>query len=182
MNVFIKNGNVQKYPCSLREFIWLHPQISFPSNPEESLLNEFGFYSVKSTETPVFNKLIEKAVEVLPVFLNSEWNQKYEIIALSPNEVENIKKEIQSDIIRITQERLDTFAQSRNYDNILSACSYASSQVPKFQSEGQQCVNARDNTWAALSVILDEVQSGEREVPAGFAEIESELPVLEWSV
>jgi len=87
---------------------------------------------------------------------------------------------IQSEIIKAVQIRLDTFAQSRNYDSILSACTYATSVIEKFSSEGQYAVNARDMTWAELYTILGEVQGGLRPMPTGYAEIESELPVLVW--
>jgi len=42
------------------------------------------------------------------------------------------------------QSHLDAFAQTRNYDGILSAATYATSTVPKFQVEGQYAVEARD--------------------------------------
>jgi len=87
---------------------------------------------------------------------------------------------IQSEIIKAVQIRLDTFAQSRNYDSILSACTYATSVIEKFSSEGQYAVNARDMTWAELYTILGEVQGGLRPMPTGYAEIEPELPLLQW--
>lgn len=89
--------------------------------------------------------------------------------------------EIQSGIVQAVQLRLDTFAQSRNYDSILSASTYATSAVPKFAQEGQAAVNARDATWATLYTILGEVQSGTRPTPTGFNDIEAELPELNWS-
>jgi hypothetical protein len=83
-------------------------------------------------------------------------------------------------ITTATQSRLDDFAKTRNYDGILSACTYASSTIPKFQVEGQYCVNARDNTWATLYTIMGEVEAGTRPMPSSFADIEPDLPVLTW--
>ena len=83
-------------------------------------------------------------------------------------------------VVDLVQQRLDAFARTRGYDNILSACTYATSAVPKFAQEGQAAVNLRDQTWAALYALLDEVQAGARPVPADFAEIEALLPALEW--
>lgn len=77
------------------------------------------------------------------------------------------------------QARLDTFAQSRNYDGILSACTYATSTVPKFAAEGQYCVDARDATWTRSYEILAEVEAGNRAIPTE-AELMAELPVLSW--
>jgi hypothetical protein len=78
------------------------------------------------------------------------------------------------------QARLDTWAQSRGYDGILSACTYATSQVPRFRADGQRCVNLRDQTWARLYEILAEVEAGVRPVPLSLAEIEVDLPALTW--
>lgn len=83
-------------------------------------------------------------------------------------------------IVDATQARVDDFARTRNYDGILSLCTYATSAVPKFRSEGQYGVDARDRTWAKLYAILDEVQAGARQTPGGFADVEPDLPVLEW--
>jgi hypothetical protein len=78
------------------------------------------------------------------------------------------------------QARLDAWAQSRGYDGILSACTYATSQVPRFQAEGQRCVDLRDQTWARLYEILAEVEAGTRPVPMSLAEIAADLPALTW--
>lgn len=78
------------------------------------------------------------------------------------------------------QQRLDGFAHTRNYDNILSACTYATSAIPKFRDEGQACVNLRDATWAAAYAILAKVQAGQHPMPTSLADIEADLPALEW--
>lgn len=78
------------------------------------------------------------------------------------------------------QDRLDQFAQTRNYDGILSAATYATSVVPQFAAEGQYAVSARDMTWITLYSIMAAVQGGTRPMPASYAEVEAELPVLEW--
>jgi len=86
----------------------------------------------------------------------------------------------QAEIVAATQLRLDTFAQTRNYDGILSACTYATSSVPKFAAEGQYCVDARDATWATLYTIMGEVLAQTRPMPESFADIVADLPVLVW--
>lgn len=77
------------------------------------------------------------------------------------------------------QQRLDTFAQTRNYDGILSACTYATSAVARFKTEGQYCVSVRDATWAKCYEILDAVNSNSRPMPT-LEQLMSELPVLSW--
>jgi len=87
---------------------------------------------------------------------------------------------LQTRIATEAQSRLDTWAQSRGYDGILSACTYATSQIPRFQAEGQHCVDLRDQTWARLYEILAEVEAGTRPVPLSLAEIVVDLPALTW--
>ena len=77
------------------------------------------------------------------------------------------------------QAHLDTFARTRNYDGILSAATYATSTMPKFQAEGQYAVEARDATWAKAYAILGEVMSGVRPMPT-LEEVIAELPALSW--
>ena len=81
-----------------------------------------------------------------------------------------------------TQQRLDDFARTRNYDGILSACTYATSAVPKFAAEGQYAVQARDATWAALYAFMADVQVGTQPVPTGFEDVEPLLPPLAWPI
>lgn len=88
--------------------------------------------------------------------------------------------DIAESIVNATQRRLDTFARTRNYDGILSACTYANSPVQKFSEEGQYCVQMRALTWATLYQILDEIQQGIRPNPSGFSDIEPDLPPLIW--
>lgn len=86
-------------------------------------------------------------------------------------------------VARLTTEiqgRLDAFARTRKYDGILSACTYAASSVPKFQAEGQYCVQARDTTCAAAYTVLADVQAGTRPMPTSIADIEADLPSLGW--
>ena len=78
------------------------------------------------------------------------------------------------------QARLDAFAATRGYDGILSACTYATSDIPKFAAEAQTCVNLRDATWAACYQIMADVQAGRRALPT-VEQAMSELPQLEWT-
>ena len=77
------------------------------------------------------------------------------------------------------QGRLDRFAATRGYDNIMSACTYATS-TSKYGDEGRYCVSAREATWDAMFAGLAEIEAGTRSMPTSYAEIEPLLPVLEW--
>ncbi|HPS76516.1 MAG TPA: hypothetical protein PLS53_00010 [Thermoanaerobaculaceae bacterium] len=69
-----------------------------------------------------------------------------EIVDLATQELALARKAA----IDAVQARLDLFAQSWGYDNILSLCSYATSKVPRFATEAQIGIDFRDQTWAAV--------------------------------
>lgn len=124
-------------------------------------------FNIKKAEIDNFNFIREMRSTTDPYF------------SMTPEEKQVA---LYNDIIKYTQRRLDEFAQTRNYDGILSAASYATSLNERFQTEGQYCVDVRDLTWAKLYEILAEIQAGTRQAPNSFSDIESELPVLSWPV
>jgi hypothetical protein len=75
---------------------------------------------------------------------------------------------------------LDDTAEERNYDHILSACSYVTSTNPLFQAEGQACVAWRDAVWASCYQIMGNVQAGNRAAPATTEDLIAELPTIVW--
>ena len=78
------------------------------------------------------------------------------------------------------EERVITVVhQTRGYDGILSAATYATSTVPQFKTEGQYAVEARDLTWAKGYEIFGAVLSGQRPMPT-IEEVFAELPELVW--
>lgn len=99
---------------------------------------------------------------------------------IDPSELKAKQIDLQREIVGKTQERLDSFAKSRGYDSILSACTYVTSQIPKFAHEGQMAVQSRDATWAKLYQILGEVEAHQRPVPTCFEDVEADLPALNW--
>ena len=77
------------------------------------------------------------------------------------------------------QSMLDDKAKERNYDSILSLCTYATSTAAKFSKEGQAAVEWRDEVWAKGYAILADVEGGERAIPT-VDELLSELPSFVW--
>jgi hypothetical protein len=173
--MFIHIETLQK--VTEREMREAHPQVTGPVPYE-------GYAVLFPAPQPTYDPITQGVREDAPVETNGQWYQGWETFDLEPEQVAANQaaaaQRLQDEVVFNTQKRLDTFARTRNYDGILSACTYASSSVPKFQTEGQYCVDARDNTWATLYTILAEVQAGTRPVPTGFEDIVGDLPVLEW--
>jgi hypothetical protein len=173
------NGAYEK-PYSIGQLRKDNPNTSFPKNPTPELLAEWDVYSVTPTNKPVCNPAVEKVVEGAPLKQNDQWTQVWQIDPLTPEEQQDYLRGLQENVVSQTQQRLDSFAQTRGYDGVLSLCTYATSANPKFMQEGQYGVEARDATWTKLYEILAEVETGTRPVPSSYAEIEDELPVLVW--
>ena len=110
-------------------------------------------------------------------YTDKEWIDLHPPEPPEPPTIEQLTEQF----INLIQQRLDEFAQTRGYDNILSACTYVSSTVPLFQAEGQYCVEMRDATWMTAYGILGEVITGIRPIMS-WTELKAELPALEWPV
>lgn len=80
----------------------------------------------------------------------------------------------QADYIAAVQSHLDTAARAKGYDNILSACSYAS--VPNlFQAESIAFLEWRSACWQTCHGVLVAVESQLRTQPT-ISELIGELP------
>lgn len=132
-------------------------RFTLSDNPAWAIEAGGGFHSV--TSSPTYLAWVAEGNEPDPY-------------APSPSEV-------QASFTAAIQARLDAFARTRNYDGILSACSYVSSGVPAFAAEAAYCVAARDATWATGYEILAAVTGGQRAMPT-VEQVMAELPALEW--
>lgn len=144
----------------------LHPNLSIPAGAD---LSSLGFTPLIETPQPAALPW-HRVMEGPPVNSTQTWIQQ----SLSTADI------IHECTWRV-QQRLDDFAKTRNYDNILSACTYATSTIPKFHTEGQYCVNLRDSTWNQCYAILAEVQAGTRVMPT-IDELMALLPTPTWPV
>lgn len=172
----IENNQVVEWP--IQNLTPLFPNTSFPSPLTEADMPE-GYVMVGVLPVPEMGQY-QKAVPGQPIQQDGKWVQSWDVVPMSTEEIAESIQQLQAQIVNATQQRLDDFARARGYDSILSACTYATSTVPRFQADGQYCVNARDATWGRLYQMLGEVEAGQRPMPASFAEVEPELPILEW--
>lgn len=174
------NLQVAEYPISdLRARL---PDVSLPVDltNNSSLPSEFVY--VNPVSLPAYDHTTHRIQEDTPQLDGDTWVAVWNIIPLTADEATAAAKSLQDVVISQVQQRLDDFARTRFYDNMLSACTYATSSVPRLKTEGQYCVDARDATWELLFGILNDVVAGTREMPRSFADIENELPALAWPV
>lgn len=180
MYVLLENGLIAAYPYTIDQLWRDNPQVSFPAQIPDERLADWGVFRVQETPQPGYDETTQTLVENQPAEVNGRWVQVWEVQAASAAEITARKEAIKQQIADDVQQRLDAFAQSRGYDSIVSACSYATSQHPKYGPEGRYCVSAREQTWDALFAIEADVLAGTRPMPTGYDDIKSELPALVW--
>ena len=88
---------------------------------------------------------------------------------------EVVKQELKAAV----QAHLDATVQTRNYNGILSCCSYASSTDPAFASEGAAALSWRDAVWRHCYDVLAAYEAGTSPLPSSEVLI-AELPILNW--
>ncbi len=174
------NTQTQQYPVSESQIRSEFPNTSFavPFAAPES------YAWVFPAPAPSYDAIAQGVREIAPVRVNGKYQQAWETFdlpaeAIAANQAAQAQR-IQDEIVANTQKRLDDFAKTRNYDGILSACTYATDPNAIFAAEGQYCVAQRSATWAKLYQIMTEVQLGLRPAPKGYAEVEPLLPALVW--
>lgn len=182
MYVYVENAQADKYPYSIEDLRKENPGTSFPATMPDERLADWGVFPVAVTTPPAFDPLTQKLVEEQPVNIGGTWTQVWSVVALDADELEAKRQQVRGEITDAVQARLDAFAQSRGYDNIVSACSYATSTHAKYGPEGRYGVSAREATWDALFAIEADVIAGNRPMPAGYEDIKAELPALVWPV
>lgn len=98
MYVKATNGAVEIYPYSIGQLRKDNPNVSFPKNPSDQTLAEWGVYSVVSTAEPSYNAATQRLVWGTPVLTNGQWTHTWQTVALSTEEQQNIKQAKENDI------------------------------------------------------------------------------------
>lgn len=111
-------------------------------------------------------------------FINNDW-EYVDIPQPEPEPeltAEQIAQQTKQRMTQFVQSILDSEAQKHNYDNIVSATSYAG-YVNQFQAEGIAFGVWRSAVWAKCYEIMADVLSDKRQVPTE-EQLIAELPKL----
>jgi len=180
MYVKINNQTVEKYPYSIGNLRKDNPQTSFPKTPTDSLLESYDVFKVVYLEKPVYDLDTQKLVQdEQPSLIDGVWTIGYTIVNLTQEEIDNNITLLTKKYMDAIQNHLDTTVQERNYDGILSLCTYATSPNTTFALEGQAGVNWRDACWTYAYQVFDDVNNGSRILPT-VTELIAELPTINW--
>lgn len=145
-----------------------------------TVLNENGlptaFYS-DDIHSDIPSDAIEITEDQWLECINNSGNRKF----VNGSLVEYIEavtpEQMKASIVTAVQAHLDSQAQSKGYDSILSATSYAG-YPNDFQLEGIAFGTLRANVWKYCFTQLAEIESGERPIIPTVEEFIAELPLI----
>jgi hypothetical protein len=138
------------------------------SIPEGADLAHLGFTEYIQTPYPATMGWVD-FVEGVPGNSTQTW-------VPSPQSREKITRRVSVAL----SNRMDEFARTRGYDNMLAACTYVSSTNPTFASEGARCVAIRDEQWGHLFSVFEKIDAGEIQMPENFNAFMDSFPSMTW--
>lgn len=104
MYALIVDGQVKQYPYGADVLRRDNPQISFPINPADSLLAEWGVLPVAATNIPGITYR-QNLAEGKPTLRNGVWTQVWVVTDASDVEV-NQRTQAQAEAVRTERDRL----------------------------------------------------------------------------
>lgn len=170
----IENENIKQ----VGDYRALFPNTSFSSNgPSPEFMAENNCLGV--TVFKPHDRETQKLQSCTP-YIEADQVFTVEVVALSDDEIAAnqeaaFAKAVKASIDAV-QAHLDSAAQSKGYDNITSACSYAAAPNV-FQAEGISFLTWRADVWSACHAMLADVQAGTRPMPTP-GEIIADLPEI----
>lgn len=126
-----------------------------------------------------YDDTIQKLEMVEPYF-EAGYVYSVKVVDLTPAQIDEAKF---NELVKVFEfaviQFLNSKVQERNYDNILSACTYDNSTNPVFKAESLACISWRDAVWEYCYSELNKVKLNQRQIniPSEFI---NELPVLVW--
>lgn len=192
----IADDNIVEYPVTEAQIkvrshpvFWYTP-CEFDAKPA---LPKFHVYKEnKAIVTKEGNQVVQVTFEVIEMSLdglftllpkyqegkNSLTPMKYVYSALQPDL--DLVNAIESKTRDRVQGLMDQFAQTRGYDSIASAISYAGDSNEKYNKEGTYCKSLRSQTWSALEDYFNQVTLSQVPMPYKWDSILKQLPTMEW--
>lgn len=105
-------------------------------------------------------------------------HRRFQIVAIPEPTEEEKQEALVNRYKSAIQSWMDAEAVKLGYDNLLTACTYMNTGVAKFDAEGEGFRQWRSAVWAKGYQLIDEVLSGQREIPEDDADVIALLPTL----
>ena len=177
--VKVLNNTVESYPYTAEMLRNDNRNVSFPRQIPDSLYAEWGIYPVTIVEDPTYDKVTHKiVVGSTPSLVDGVWTINKTVVEMTAEEKDAYKQILIGEYSEAVQEHLDTEAKTKLYDNIMSACSYASG-TGTYATEGQAALTWRVAVWEYVEQVLADVEAETRTLPT-VSELIAELPVMTW--
>ena len=179
------DGSFWYEPANEEVIVWDEKNIcTVAALVKDGKADQFNVVELYESPPPVIDKNTYTISRDGAEIVEGRWTYKWRIDPISEEVIaqNSLRKErkFKKDLYKRVQERLDKFANTKGYDSIVAACTYANSKNYVFRSDGQYCVYARDKTWETLFAILKEVDEGLRPKDLSFEPFEMLLPPLIW--
>ena len=105
MKGYLENNTITKSPIDISYLKTKHKNTSFPSNWESADLSSFGMVNITEVTKPTINGKTQKLNELSPELIDGNWTQKFEVVSLTTDEINNDKSNILASA-RITRDEL----------------------------------------------------------------------------
>ena len=163
---------------SEESFRFLYPNVSFPAQLTADVLLDFGYAPLIYSQPPVapFGQVVVDAGTTL---VDGVWTVGYSCVDMAPEELALAQEVLQRVLTNAVQAHLDSTAADRNYDGILSLCTYADDPNPRFAAEGQAGKAWRSAAWTYCYQVLADATDGLRGIPTA-EQLVAELPAFVW--
>lgn len=90
MHILAPNAAIEKYPYSIGDLRKDNPQTSFPANPTDALLAEYGVFPVTRTDIPAVD-YTQAVTEADPQLVNGGWVQAWTVTDRTAEEIAQIE-------------------------------------------------------------------------------------------
>lgn len=153
---------------------WANVSNFYALDAEE--LPNYGFYPCHMSDKPEFDPSTQKLVEALTLG-DAEVFQTWHIVALTPEEQVAFVTDRLTEIGNRIDPYLDQQVQAKQYNSIVSATSWALSNITVYKGEAEQAAAYRDSVWQEFGNLVAGVQAGTTALPTADAWFASLAPL-----
>ena len=110
MFALIENGAVKQYPYNIYQLKMANPNVSFPANPTNALLQEFGMFRVATDAQPSVSNT--QVLEEDPPIFSAEYQRWTQVWRVRDMTAEEVQQQNDSKALEIRTERNQKLSES----------------------------------------------------------------------
>lgn len=184
----VENGQIVEYPVTAE-------QIRNRKAPL-SMFKQVGYTEAKPAVTQFQHleeivtlvggdvKVTYKVTDLTLQEILNRLHSNHDAVSSIPITVAGVSQEVFARVVFLARKKvgedLDKFANTRDYDGIVSLCSYSTDPDPAHAAEAQRGVELRSQAWASIRDYQVAVATGVKPVPRFESEIFAVVPALTW--